>query len=71
MPELRSCTGCKHYDGAFYDSDTGYSQSDICNAAATLYEDGNCTEAVAMMFETILFQLSTLNNCPLRQENTK
>jgi hypothetical protein len=63
----KSCPGCKHFDGGGYDSDTGWSQQAHCEAAAKLYDDGDCTEQVSLMLEAILFQLSDLNNCPMRQ----
>lgn len=63
-----SCPGCKHYDGGGYDSDTGYSQQPHCEAAGKLYDDGDCTEQVSLMFEVVLFKLSDLNNCPLRSD---
>lgn len=66
-----SCPGCKHYDGGGYDSDTGYSQNSSCDAAYKLYEGGDCTEQVSLMFEAILFKLSDLNNCPLRKEPSR
>jgi hypothetical protein len=71
MSELRSCPGCQHYEGAFEDRDTGYNQRDYCGAAGNLHEKGECTEAVSLMFESILFQLSALNNCPLRAEKSR
>jgi len=61
-----SCPGCKYYDGGIYDTDTGYMQNPSCEKAYQLYERGECTETVSVMFEAILFQLSDLNNCPLR-----
>lgn len=67
-PDLRSCHGCKHFDAGGYDSSNGYTSPTYCEAASELSVNGECTEAVAMMFQAVLFQLSALNNCPLRAE---
>ena len=67
-PELRSCAGCRFYDAAFYDTDTGYGKSDTCEVTINLVTEGDCNQTVADTFEQILFQLSVLNNCPYRQE---
>lgn len=67
----KSCPGCKHYDGGGYDSDTGYTQEPHCEASAKLFDDGDCTEQVSLLFEAVLFQLSELNNCPMRREERR
>lgn len=64
--DLRSCHGCRHFDAGGYERETGYTAPPNCDAAGSLYENGECSEQVSIMFQTILFQLSALNNCPLQ-----
>lgn len=70
-PDLRSCYDCKFFESGSYDSDTGASEPTLCGASAQLFDQGDCTEQTALMFEAILFQLSALNNCPLRTEKSQ
>jgi hypothetical protein len=65
--DLRSCDGCKHFESGGYDRDTGYDEPTACAKAQMLAVNGECAQEVANMFEAILFQLSCLNNCPLRE----
>jgi hypothetical protein len=70
-PDLRSCHGCKHFDAGGYESENGYNAPTTCDAACALYDNGEASEAVSVMFQNILFQLSALNNCPLRAEQKR
>lgn len=63
--ELTSCFRCKHYDAGFYDSDTGYTEYPSCNVTNKLHEDGDASEQAALLFQNILFTLSSANNCPM------
>jgi len=65
-----TCWGCKHFTPS-YDGDyslEGYipPENMACNLPE-LEEAQEVSEPIAIVLETLLFQLSILNNCPFKE----